>query len=168
MIITKRLTIKPIELKDQDAMISLFLNEQIKETYMIPDLTYEEASAFFHKLQIISQSNERYQLGIYLQDQLIGFLNDTAIEDDTIELGYMIHPDHQKKGYASEALQAIILHLFQNGFHKIIAGAFMENIASQKVMITCGMKKTNKQDRITYHGHEHVCVYYEIDAKDFS
>lgn len=48
---TKRLEIKPYQDADQDAMIELLTNQEIKENYMIPDFqTEEDAIGMFKKL----------------------------------------------------------------------------------------------------------------------
>ena len=72
---------------------------------------------------------KRYERGIYLGDQLIGFVNTVEAEKSCIELGYVIHPAHHNHGYATEMLQAVIADLFEKGYHEICAGAFQENTA---------------------------------------
>ena len=42
------------------------------------------------------------EYGIYLNDMLIGFVNDCGIEADEIEIGYVIHPDYKGLGYATD------------------------------------------------------------------
>lgn len=160
---TKRLEIKPYQDADQDAMIELLTNQKIKESFMIPDFeTEKEAINMFKKLQAFSYSEEHYERGIYLEHKLIGFVNDVEIVDGVIELGYVIHPKYQNKGYASEMLKAVIDELFQEGFHQIVAGAFENNIASIQVMQKCGMKKILKEEDIYYRGMSHHCYYYAI------
>lgn len=160
---TKRLEIKPFQDTDQTAMIELLTNREIKESFMIPDFqTEEEAISMFKRLQIFSYSDEHYERGIYLNHQLIGFVNDVEIGDGVIELGYVIHPMQKNKGYATEMLKAVIDELFRKGFHQIVAGAFEDNTASIKVMQKCGMSKITKEDDISYHGILHHCYYYAI------
>ena len=160
---TKRLEIKPYEDSDQTAMIELLTHEDIKKTFMIPDFqTEDEAIAMFHKLKDYSYSKVHFERGIYLNQTLIGFVNDVGISDGSIELGYVIHPEHSNKGYATEMFSAVIEDLFQKGFREIVAGAFEENAASFKVMEKCGMKKMPKEEDITYRGNTHHCYYYSI------
>lgn len=160
---TKRLEIKPFQDTDQTAMIELLTNQEIKESFMIPNFqTEEEAIGMFKKLQAFSYSDEHYERGIYLNHQLIGFVNDVEIGDGVIELGYVIHPMQKNMGYATEMLKAVIDELFRKGFHQIVAGAFEDNAASIKVMQKCGMSKIPKEDDICYHGILHHCYYYAI------
>ena len=163
---TKRLEIKPYDDSDQPAMIELLTHEDIKETFMIPDFkTEDDAIAMFRKLKGYSYSKDHFERGIYLNQELIGFVNDVGISDGSIELGYVIHPMYKNQGYASEMLKSVIEYLFQNGFRRIEAGAFEKNAASFKVMENCGMKRMFKEEDITYRGITHHCLYYGIDRE---
>lgn len=160
---TKRLEIKPLQDDDQTAMIELLTNQEIKESFMIPDFkTEEEVIGMFKKLQAFSYSDVHYERGIYLNHQLIGFVNDVEIDHGVIELGYVIHPAQKNMGYATEMLRAVIDELFRKGFHQIVAGAFENNAASIQVMQKCGMEKISKEEDIYYRGVLHHCYYYAI------
>ena len=160
---TQRLEIKPYQDADEFALIELLTNQEIKKTFMIPDFqTKEDALRMFQKLKAFSYSEEHYERGIYLDQNLIGFVNDVDIREDMIELGYVIHPEHKNKGYASEMLRAVIEDLFKRGFREIVAGAFEENSASFKVMEKCGMERMKKEEDITYRGATYHCYYYSI------
>jgi RimJ/RimL family protein N-acetyltransferase len=160
---TDRLEIKPYQDTDQKAMIELLTNKVIKKSFMMPDFqTEEEAINMFKKLQAFSCSDNHFERGIYLNHQLIGFVNDVEIDDWVIELGYVIHPAFHNKGYATEMLKAVINELFHNGFNQIITGVFDDNLASIQVMHKCGMSKISKEDDISYHGVLHRCHYYAI------
>ena len=160
---TERLEIKPYRYADQVSMIELLTNQEIKKSYMIPDFqTEEEASNMFKKLHTFSRNDKHFERGIYLNHQLIGFVNDVVIEEGVIELGYVINPEFHNKGYATEMLKAVISELFSKGFTQIVAGAFDNNSASIQVMLKCGMSKITKEDDINYHGVLHHCHYYAI------
>ena len=88
--------------------------------------------------------------------------NDTEIVDSTVEMGYVISPSHQNKGFCTEAMCGAIEHLFEKGFSEVVCGAFEENAASLRVMQKCGMKLLDKTDVIEYRGKDHKCIYYSI------
>lgn len=160
---TDRLVMKPYSERDEKEMIDLLKNECIKATYMIPDFrTRDDEIAMFKRLLRDSHSDEHLEIGIYREDRLIGFLNDVEMNSDTVELGYVIHPDFHGLGYATEALKAVINKLFEMGYQEIITGAFEHNIASIKVMQKCGMQLLPKTDDIRYHQTMHHCIYYSI------
>lgn len=163
MITTARLVIKPYEDKDEERMIALLTNDKIKETFMIPDFaSKEQVVSLFKKLQASSLSKEHYEYGIYLNNLLIGFVNDVKIEGKKIELGYVIHPDVHNQGYASEVLAAVISDLFAKGYEEVIAGAFSDNIASRRVMEKCGMQLLDIEEEVEYRGKVHHAVYYSV------
>lgn len=59
----------------------------------------------------------------------------------SVELGYRYHPDHWKKGYATEAGAAALTHGFDVlGLEEIIAIYEPANVASGRVMERLGMR----------------------------
>lgn len=160
---TSRLNLSAFRECDFDAMMAIFKNDVVKATYMVPDLqTREDEIKLFSALCALSEREDRYVFGIFLDGKLIGILNDTEINGFNIEIGYALHPDYYNQGYATEAFSAVIEHLFSKGFEVILAGAFEENTASMRVMEKCGMKRTKMTAEIEYRGVTHKCIYYSI------
>lgn len=163
---TKRLVLRPYTDADQARMIELMTDARIKATFMIPDFgTPAEAAAMFEKLKRFSHSQAHYERGIYTNGELIGFVNDVEIDGDAIEIGYVIHPGHQNRGYATEALAAVIADLFRRGFREVRAAAFAGNAASRRVMEKCGLRLTGEASSIRYQGREQPCVHYAIQKE---
>ncbi|MBQ4085387.1 MAG: GNAT family N-acetyltransferase [Clostridia bacterium] len=163
MLRTDRLVLRPFEESDLENALSIFYNEEVRQTYMLPDFpTREKAIELFRRIQAISLNPDRIDYAIDLRGQLIGFINDCGIEGDTVELGYVIHPDHKGQGFATEALAAVIAELFRMGFACVLAAHFEENPASGRVMQKCGMHRIEKEETIEYRGCAHRCLYYEI------
>lgn len=164
---TERLLIKPYDKTDFLRLSQLLTNEQIKETYMIPDFSSDEAlETMVEKLYGLSLSDAHLERGIFLDGELIGFVNDVVRTEDAIEIGYAVHPDYHNRGYATEVLPAVTDALFADGFSTVITGAFAQNTASIRVMEKCGMQKTEKEEDITYRGQTMHCVYYSKSAKE--
>ncbi len=161
---TERLSVRPFCDADKEKMLEMLYDESIKKTYMIPDFeNVEAAEKLFSAFARLSNADDRYVGAISLGDELIGFMNDTEIVDGCVEMGYVISPEYQNKGYCTEAMKGAIGYLFEKGFSKVICGAFEENIASKRVMQKCGMKLMNRSDVIEYRGKEHRCIYYSIE-----
>lgn len=58
------------------------------------------------------------------------------------ELGYRIHPDHHRKGYAREAVTAIIDHLAEHhDLHRFIGVVASENAASIALLRALGFRQ---------------------------
>lgn len=162
---TSRLVLRRFLESDRDCMIRILRNEEISKTFMLPIFDDDEAAGkLFDRIYINSQSEAHYERAICLENQVIGFLNDVEIQNGTIELGYVIHPDHQGRGYATEALSASIQQLFRLGYSAVRAGYFEENPASGRVMEKSGMHPIAKVDTIEYRGCAHRCLFYEIST----
>ena len=159
---TPRLILREIADEDKEDMLAILTNEEVGKTFMLPVFAcQEEAIPLFEKIKGLSAQNTRFVYGISLNEKLIGFINDVEIEDGRVELGYVIHPDYQNKGYATETLAAAIEALFQAGISTVETGAFEENLASMRVMEKCGMHPVSRTDSIEYRGETHACVYYQ-------
>ena len=144
---TQRLVLKAFDECDTQPMVDIFFNEEIKKTYMIPDFTEKkQAEALFDKLMNFSRAENHFVYGIYHNGTPIGFLNDCVMDDSVIEVGYVIAPEYQRQGFATEALQACIAELFRMGFEQVKAGFFEGNLPSCRVMQKCGMHKLDFEE----------------------
>lgn len=160
---TERLCLKSIESIDATMMIDILKNGEIAKTYMLPDFkSDDEAMRLFDRLKSLSESNEHFVRGIYLDGKIIGFMNDVEIKDGVIELGYVIHPNYKSRGFATEALGAAAKALLSSGLSAVRTGAFSENAASLRVMEKCGMTKIDYTENIEYRGKTHLCIFYEL------
>ena len=84
---TKRLRLKEIEDKDKDDMLSILTDPKVYKSYMIPDLLTEEAKDnFFNRIKNATLSNDRISYGIYLNNKIIGFINELIRTNVSIEV----------------------------------------------------------------------------------
>lgn len=163
---TNRLEVKPICPEDAEAVLDLLINATVAKTYMLP--AYEnraQAQPLFSRLVELSAAENHYVAGIYLDGIFIGLMNDTEVKGTRIEMGYALLPAYYNQGYATEAFAGAIGYLFAHGFSMVLAGAFIENTASIRVMEKCGMVKQPHTDEIDYRGVTHTCVYYAIEKE---
>ena len=162
---TKRLSLRAVREGDRADMLRIFKDPCVKKTYMLPDFDGEAAmDRLFHRFVQLSEDRERFVYGIAREDRLIGFLNETEKDEAFIELGYVIHPDWQRRGYMTEALIAAIEALFRMGYKTVRAGFFEGNDASRRVMEKSGMTPTGRSDEIEYRGEVKKVICYEIKA----
>jgi RimJ/RimL family protein N-acetyltransferase len=82
---------------------------------------------------------ERRDTGAYAGDAMVWA---TSHEHRSGELGYILHPDHQGRGYAGEAA-AVLLELGFTcfGMRRIVAGTEARNVASARVLEKLGMRR---------------------------
>lgn len=77
--------------------------------------------------------------------KMIGHLYFTQIEPAkfrTWELGYIVNPAYQGKGYATEAATALLRWAFKDkGVHRVIANCNPDNLTSWKVLEKVGLRR---------------------------
>lgn len=158
---TKRLVLKPMEDKDQSNMVAMLKNDIIKATYMVPD--FDDDSRYVRMFELYKRySNDatHFCVGIHLNDELIGVINDVEFVDTTMEFGYFLNPKYHNLGYTTEAVDAYINAVLKTYITEVHAGAFSHNKASIRVMEKCGMQKLEKEEYIDYRQKSHHCVYF--------
>jgi len=163
---TNRLTLHPYGNDDRDRLVEMMLNPEITETFMVPD--YTEESQFYalaDKLIEFSQIEDTSHLeyGVYLDEYMIGFVNDCGHDEETIEVGYVIDPAYKGQGFATEAVAAVIREFREMGFKRVIAGYFEGNTGSLKVMEKCGMHPNGHTDEEEYRGKTRKCYECEME-----
>lgn len=68
-------------------------------------------------------------------------LNLRSIEHRTGEIGFIVHPAHQGRGYATEAARTLLDWGFRDfGFHRVIGRTEARNAASARVLERLGMR----------------------------
>jgi RimJ/RimL family protein N-acetyltransferase len=80
------------------------------------------------------------------------------------EIGYILHPDHWGKGYAREAMEAVIAHIFATrGVEKITADVDPRNTASIGLLLRLGFAETHRATGTWQVGDE-LCdsVYFAL------
>lgn len=158
---TENVTLRSFKTADQEQILDILTSEKVNRTYMLPDYkTRNDAIPLFRRLMELSVDRHRFVRCIAVEDTAIGFVNDVEIKDESIELGYVIHPDYQGRGYMTQALKMAVAELFSLGYTEVVAGAFEDNIASIRVMEKARMDKLDKTERIEYHGKIHRCIYF--------
>ncbi len=67
-------------------------------------------------------------------------------------LGYLVDPAHHGRGYATEAVRAILDLAFDDlGLRRVTAGCFADNVGSWRVMEKCGMRREQHGVRDSWH-----------------
>lgn len=154
------ITLKPFKSEDVENAVQLLTDEKVKETYMLPDFEKKEhVIALFERLKELSYQESRFVRGVYLDDELIGLVNDVEIEGDKLEIGYAICSLYHNLGYGTEILKIALAQLIERGFSEIKAGAFIENPASTRIMEKAGMTRIDYTDEVEYRGKVHKCIY---------
>lgn len=148
---TERLLLRPIDpIGDVDAIHAY--QSLPEETRYIPfeARTREEVAERLAQPRFTRSSlhaeGDILHLAVVLRgtDALIGdvLLFWRSAEHRLGELGYQLHPDHQGKGYATEAARAMLGLAFDGlGLHRVIARIDQRNQASARVLAKLGMRQ---------------------------
>jgi len=139
---TKRLALRAARLEDAKAVAALANDRRIAEnTARIPH-PYKVADAE----QFIAGANKDGEAAylITLRDKtIIGACGLMFRQDDAPEIGYWLGVPYWNKGYATEALHALIDYAFTDLTHDALqAGARVTNPASRRVLEKCGFQWT--------------------------
>ena len=148
---TERLLIRPFQITDwptvalyaTDPAVMAFMGEGAQTAAQTQDFVAQNANG---------EEVTAYALLLQTTEQLIGHMVfHPWFAPRTYEIGWVIHPDYQRRGYASEAASALLRHGFERmKLHRIIATCQPENPASYGVMEKIGMRRE---------GHFRQCIY---------
>ncbi|MBQ9196852.1 MAG: GNAT family N-acetyltransferase [Clostridia bacterium] len=172
-IITERLRLAP--LNEQYLQTAFAYGGDPKNTkYMVflPFLSLEETREF---LRACEQEWEKtqptaYEFAVLLNGVHIGgvslYLNEAR---DTGELGWILHPEHQGRGYAAEATRALMdFAVTRLSVQRFEAHCDTKNLPSRRVMEKLGMRLISRTGGRKNRGsdEERQEYLYALDARD--
>ncbi|WP_171074724.1 GNAT family N-acetyltransferase [Nonomuraea basaltis] len=103
--------------------------------------------ALFGPLQIVLLSSDAVIGGI-------GFF-DPPDSEGTVGLGYGLAPEVEGRGYATEALRALLHEGFATGrITRAVADTAHDNPASQRVLEKAGLRRISSDERLHYYATE--------------
>ena len=157
---TERLVLKKLVDADKERLVSLIGDFRVSKTLSnVPyPYTLDDADEW---LKIVD--NEEFNLNIFLNDDLIGGVGLTPIEDDFCELGYWLAVEYWGQGYATESVRGLLSYAKTNTpYEKFKANVYKENVASAKVLEKNGFKRLEDREVFSLSRQENVpSVNYE-------
>ena len=171
---TERLRLRKYLLSDSEAMYKNYATDERVARFMTwkPYKCIESLSSYI-STQIDSYTNDNvYHWAIELNNEVIGGIGVYFIDkkNHTCEIGYCIGYDFWNKGIISEASLAVMGFLFgEVGMYRIMAIHDVENPASGKVMIKCGMAYEGKLRKhfLRHDGSRSDALVYGILKDEF-
>ena len=135
-------------------------------------LSYTEAQSFISEMHTgeIGKPGEWFQIAIAhkLSNLLLGDMGmQIYIKNSTIvEIGFTLSHDGQGKGYAKEAIQALINSLFEIGIiNKIVGITDMRNEPSVNLLRRLGMNLI-RSDEVEFKGGLSIEQTFELERND--
>jgi len=146
---TERLLLRPFNRGDVDAVYSYRSRADVAEFLFDQPMSHEEcAEAVRARTTQVAFTSEgdKILLAVDRKDdaRLIGEVSLIwrSVADQQAEIGYILHPDGQGRGLATEAATALLGFAFEvAGMHRVYARCDVRNVASARVMERLGMQK---------------------------
>ncbi|WP_042165913.1 GNAT family N-acetyltransferase [Paenibacillus gorillae] len=146
MIITDRLFIRILDMRDRDAFFSYRTMPEVYKYQSWKPENRDDAENFLTaNMAVVPNTSDSWlQLAVCLKDgSLAGDVGIHFLEDGfQAEIGYTFSPEYQRKGYAAEAVSAVMDYLFiQLNKHRITGSVDPDNLRSIKLLEGLGFRK---------------------------
>ena len=146
---TERLVLRPWKDDDFDAFFEMQRDEDVARWLYNDPRDEDESRRLFDYRKISYEMGGNFAwiacVGVAVADGEVVVdltLNVRSHEGRGGELGFIVHPRHQGRGYATEAARALLEWAFEEvGFHRIYARHEPRNAASGRVLEKLGMRK---------------------------
>lgn len=132
--------------------------------YATPEMAEESVKQFIENYS----DPHFYGWAIEWDGYLVGTIGAYDYKDDSVEIGFSIARGYWGKGYATEALSAVLDHLMNNDDIKCVtAWCASENIASRKTLEKSGMKLIREETGgLTVGEQTYDKLFFEIRKPD--
>jgi ribosomal-protein-alanine N-acetyltransferase len=147
---TERLKLRAIFPADAPAICQLMSDPKVTRFHELePMENIQQAHEMISNFTQWFQNNHAVRWGILLKEtgELIGSccFDTFHLEYQSVNVGYNLRSDHWGKGFATEAVKAIIRYAFEYGIaspiNRIEAITIPNNVASEKVLLKLGFQK---------------------------
>lgn len=144
---TERLRLREITAEDAEGIFSCFSLDSVTRYYGQETLeSLEQARMFIEFFSKNYKEKRGIRWGIERKggNGIIGTIgfNAWSPKHRRAEIGYEIHPDYWRKGFASEAISEVLSYGFEElGLTRVGAIVFKENKASNKLLMKMGFEK---------------------------
>ena len=142
MIETARLRLRPFVVPDDVAAVHAFQSREEVARWLYWEPRDEDEVRAVLESHLSRPPEAGVVYAIDLDGELIGTANVAVGEHRQGEIGFMLHPDHQGHGYATEAAEAIVELAFGTyHLHRVYGRVEPRNTASVRVLERLSMRK---------------------------
>ena len=135
---TERLILRNFLETDYDDLYEFLSKRKDEKFEAYPGITYENGR---EHLRYRVGSDEFYAIELKESGKVIGNVYFANRDFEAKEVGYIVNKNYQRKGYATEAIQAVIKHGFENGVHRVFAECDPRNECSWKLLESLGFTR---------------------------
>jgi RimJ/RimL family protein N-acetyltransferase len=166
---TERLTLRPLAAGDEAALFSIFSDPEVVRYWSRSawtDMAQADEMLAAALRDYADGGGLRYGIVITGTGELVGVASLFAFNRDNrrCELGYVLGSRHWGRGYASEALVALLEHAFGAlGMNRIEADIDPQNIASGRVLEKLAFRQEGfMPERWIVHGEKADTAFYGL------
>lgn len=141
---TPRCVIRPVRARDAEALFDI--RQRVARFQGRTDRTLDETRAMYADMESREPGGQPGWHQFVVEDRESTIVGDIGVNFESplprqVEIGYSLHPDHWGRGYASEALAALLDHLFASrDLHRAIAITGAENHRSRTLLERLGFR----------------------------
>jgi len=153
---TPRLILRPLETGDRGGLIELYENarEHLSKVLPLSDEGQSPESVFERQLELTTQGEKTgksfRRIATNRTGSIVGAFNLVVIRrgfENNADVSFWLDPKRSGVGLAQEGLQALLSYSFADlpeglGMHRIDAWVQPDNDRSQKLVTSCGFKKS--------------------------
>lgn len=165
---TSRLILKPQTMEEQKRLWEILMLKEVNKYFLtVPSkfkdklLDWEKQEEYYKKDMEHANDIDVFRWSIFLKEtgECIGRVSchERHDEDENVTnpdirgVGWLIDPNYQRKGYATEAAFAMIDYMFEEAdISEIITGAAIQNPASWKIMEKLGFIRQDTMKLVQY------------------
>lgn len=147
---TERLLVRRFEVGDRPGFLRYRRHPDVaRHQSWDADYSDDDADAFLAEMTTadVWRPGHWFQLALEHDGELIG---DVAFWPDPhrpeAEIGYSLHPDNHGRGFASEAVHALVGWLGEQGMTSVVAGCDIENASSARLLERVGFSFVGVED----------------------
>lgn len=143
---TENFVIRAFERKDLELFAQYRSQERVAKYQSWTDFTYQDAIELFKRMDYSTFGTEGnwYQLAIIAKktNELVGDLAVHFIDQDQVEIGFTVSPQHQGKLVATEAVSGFLGYVFEElNKHRVVATTDVKNTASYRLLEKLGFRR---------------------------
>jgi len=171
---TSRLTLRKMTVEDANDMYSYAsLDEVCKYLLWTPHYNVDTTQGYLEMVRRNYRRGEAADWAISLdkEQRMIGTVGFSAvdIENNSVEIGYVLNPVYWGNGYAREALAKVTEIAFtQLGAHRAQLRIMDGNVRSEHVALACGYKKEGTlRDMLLVKGKYCTIHFYSMLSDEY-
>ena len=148
---TERLTVRRVEISDAEPLFESFADAESARLDTGSEPFATMAGEYMDGFAAMVNDETRYAIVSKATGRAVGLINLTPKDDrqvETMEIGYCVNPSSQRRGYAFEAVSAM-LKLLQEELHLdlVLANCVELNVPSQKMLDKLGFKYEGRRHK---------------------